>query len=281
MRSAPPRLQLMLLIGLLSSCSIGAFSQSVPAGSNTGRDWPDARPRGSSKDPAALNELKMHRSTSGAGPLRDMEASGTMTFARESNTVEHRISLKTLGDNYYRLDVEGAPYASIRVSPTGANIQNPGKSPEAFHPENILGGYLSLARMRDDLSSRTDISMTQLGASTVDSVPTHEVLIYTALHRGMPLNSGREGEPPTPMVATNLYLSESSHLLIKASTIATAAGSSRSTLLVEDRFDDYRQVDGVLVPFKMTESVGGVAVFTMQLSDVKINQGISDDAFHF
>jgi hypothetical protein len=256
-----------------------ASSQSTVVGS--AHDWPDSRARGSSKDSASLDELRVHRSSLGGAPLRDMEARGTMTFAWEHNAVEHGISLQIFGSDYYRLDVEDAPYASIRVSPVGSGIQKAGNAPQPFNSENIFGGYLTLARIRDDLSSRSDISLTDIGDSNVDNISTHEISMHAALHKGAQLNPSGRGMVPVPMTATNLYLSKTSHLLIKTSTSAAAVGRSGSTLLVEDRFDDYRQVGGVMVPFKMTETVGGSVVFAMQFSDVKINQGISDTAFHF
>jgi hypothetical protein len=44
-------------------------------------------------------------------------------------------------------------------------------------------------------------------------------------------------------------------------------------------FSDYRAINGILVPFSITERVAGQTTWTIQLSQIAFNTGLGDTDF--
>lgn len=128
---------------------------------------------------------------------------------------------------------------------------------------DVTGDDLGAMKRQADFEGPFDLEslypkMTVKGKESVDG---HDAYIVEA--------TPAEGAPVT------MDFDTASGLLVRAATVAdTPMGKSN----VETTLSDYREVDGVKVPFQIHQDMGGFA-FTIKLTDVKHNVPIDDAKF--
>lgn len=128
---------------------------------------------------------------------------------------------------------------------------------------DITGGELAALKREADFYGVLDLKtlypkMTVKGKESVDG---HDAYVVEA--------TPAEGAPVT------MSFDAASGLLVRSETVAdTAMGQTN----VQTTLSDYREVDGVQVPFQIHSDMGGFA-FTIKLNDVKHNVDIDDAKF--
>ena len=80
---------------------------------------------------------------------------------------------------------------------------------------------------------------------------------------------------PAEGAAEKMYFDVDSGLLVRAQTQGEGPGG---TVTIDVTFDDYREVDGIKIPFVIHQSMGDFA-FTIRLTEVKHNVPIEDAKF--
>jgi CubicO group peptidase (beta-lactamase class C family) len=73
------------------------------------------------------------------------------------------------------------------------------------------------------------------------------------------------------------YFSTRSFLLLRQDSITT---SDTVSLPVTEKYDDYRSVDGVMVPFKRTSTSESMGNTVLKLREVKFDVALPEEAFH-
>ena len=72
-----------------------------------------------------------------------------------------------------------------------------------------------------------------------------------------------------------------SHVLVETRDTVFSNDTSRTRYLHEMIYSDFRSQGGVLIPFSLTERIGGQATWSVQLSSINFNTGLTDSDFHF
>lgn len=128
---------------------------------------------------------------------------------------------------------------------------------------DVTGDELAAMRRQADFYGPLDLKSLypKLTVKGKESVGGHDAYIVEA--------TPAEGAPVT------MDFDTTSGLLVRAETVAdTPMGKSN----VETTLSDYREVDGVQLPFQIHQDMGGFA-FTIKLTDVKHNVSIDDAKF--
>lgn len=100
--------------------------------------------------------------------------------------------------------------------------------------------------------------------STIELVGTEDVAGKKAFH----LRISRKGLPPQ-----ELFIDASSYLDVKAATVVPGSGTMELT------FEDYRAVNGMMVPFHIASSAAGMTISDLKLDKVEFNVTLPADTF--
>src|SRR5262249_31767304 len=77
-----------------------------------------------------------------------------------------------------------------------------------------------------------------------------------------------------------LWISTTRSVPIRADYYRVAADNHTATLRETAVFSDYRNVDGVAVPFRQEISIEGQLMYTYQFTAIEFNHGLSDADFN-
>lgn len=112
----------------------------------------------------------------------------------------------------------------------------------------------------------------------------HSVLQYDQLGiktelSGLETINGKEAykitlTKPSGKKSTQYFSAESGLMIRNVSTVATAQGSFTQTI----DMDDYREVEGIKYPFKLTQSFGPQTI-ELNVTSLQVNTGLSDSLF--
>ncbi len=80
---------------------------------------------------------------------------------------------------------------------------------------------------------------------------------------------------PAGKVSTDFFCSKSG---LKLRSVTTQDGGPMGQMTISTDYDDYRMVDGILFPFLVKQNVGP-QVLNMQVSEVKVNSGLTSNDF--
>ena len=182
-----------------------------------------------------------------------VKGSGT-SFEKAFNQATTEMNLTALG---------GKPIAEVRDYFDGAS----GGETASFSLENIYTGqrledvkyesdFYGLANWKTRLK-RAEIKGTEL----VESEETYVVKIQ-----------------PEKASEVTYYISTKTFLPVKKTSVVVSSTSSQKTAISEI-FDDYRSVDGVMIPFKITSQNPGMGAVVIRVKEVKHNQAIDAATF--
>jgi hypothetical protein len=117
-------------------------------------------------------------------------------------------------------------------------------------------------------------SLIDHGDATIEGKTFHRITVES------PLRSKAMAEN-TETLATDLYFDSASHLLIKSANLIRIEGSGNNEFLRVITYEDYRQVDSSMVPFRYTQTLNGQKQWTLQLSEVQLNPDLPGSLFEF
>lgn len=222
-------------------------------------------------DSAALSEILEHLKIVGVAPWSGMQGTGTITYGADQTP--YNASLSVVEDTKFRLDGQTPTGSmSVRIHGRSGKIQAPDGKIYILSPESAALGALQfeLPRM-EDLKTRS--SALDHGLVTIDGASLHRVTIERPLIE-RPLISARKN------LAVDFYFDPSTHLLVKTVTAIQLDGA-RNNLLQIITYGDYRQVNGVMIPFHISRVLDGQKQWTIQLSEATLNPSLQSTYFDF
>lgn len=227
-------------------------------------------------DSSAVSELSAHLSAAGAVPWRGLQATGSISYGGSSSG-EYPATLSILGENRFRLDATtptGTTSIRIHGQMRQVQIENHAVLTQVSDSGTAALVLFQLPRASTFLGSKLSIidhGMVTLGASS------YHRLSYQLPSLGFSTVSGSAAKT----TAIDLYFDPVTHLVSASAAIIVIPGSRNVTALRVVTYADYRPVDGQMIPFRYTESVGGQLQWTLRLSDVSTTPTLSEPAFTF
>jgi hypothetical protein len=208
-----------------------------------------------------------------AGP--DSE-SGTATAYGKTN-VDSRIDLVVGSEKRSELR------NSAKGLPQGAWINDDGKSTASamhncwtdavwFFPELISLSAVSNDNFRN---SQTQLVLTYIGLETRNDQPVQHIQSYQVVTNETP----RQAAFTKNISTVNYYLDAQTLIPLSITFGAHPDNAASVNIAVEIDFSDYKQVDGILVPFHITKRLQGNLLLDFKVKSVAVNTGLPDSLF--
>ncbi len=118
-----------------------------------------------------------------------------------------------------------------------------------------------------------DTAFEYLGQETLDGLAVHHIRFWNTFSSNPKLRHLAE------FSVKDLWIDAASGLPHKLSFDRRAAGGAEPRIPVEVFFSDYRNVSGVLYPFRMEKHFNGTPWATITINNVQLNAGLTDAAF--
>lgn len=276
---------LAVLVALLGWLPMPALGQQNPSAGirgtyDRGVVMPEPINATGRQDATAIAEIRLYRAAVGATSWSDMEGIGEITANAVDSRGEKSSRPATLwisGDGGYRLDIETPQGTrSVRIEGGYGAIEDANQHRKPIDVRNAANGLVSFPQLLSAAFLATGTELVDDGMATVDGVQLHRV----SLQRPLPGNVlGANGKPA--MTVTDFYFQPQTHLLVKSAGAIVGLDVTPARYLQVITYGDYRAVNGMQIPFQYQETIDGQLVWTLQLNQVSLNQGVSQTEFHF
>jgi hypothetical protein len=262
MRFARMYIGVFLLFGLVSP----ALAQQTP---NTVQ-----------RDPQALTVLAQALATTGGSTaidsVKDFTATGDITYYWENQEIQGSAMVRGMGSNF-RLDANlAAGTRSWAVSNAGGNLRNVDGSmsqlpwQNAFNCISITWPYpFIVAAMNNSSAPITYVGETTFAGQSAYDIRIQQVFPSPADPIGRLSN----------LTIRDLFIDSTTYLLIGTRDSIYSQDSRPQSYVHEVQFSDYRNVNGLKIPFSVAEFITGQKTWTLQLSFIGFNSGLTASDF--
>jgi hypothetical protein len=235
---------------------------------------------GTRRDAQALNLVAQSLAANG-GPavtsIEDFTGTGTIAYNWAGEVVSGSVSVYGKGREEFRVD-SSLPAGTQSLVLNGRDaILTPVYGPKAGSPihATMTTGNLTLPAVRiAEVISDSSIGLRYVGSLTWNG---KQVLhVHVVLSNDPRLRLGAQF---SDLGEYELYLDANSYVVLGLAEKVWWDDDPRQSYLYELTFSDYRPVNGVLVPFAISERMGGQQTWSMTLSSMAFNEGLSDSLF--
>jgi hypothetical protein len=221
--------------------------------------------------------------------VRDFIAHGTVTQFRSSTQTEvGQITIKGRGDGQLRIDsvLQDGKTTSQAITNGGGQFKDfTGKLRNISFPNAVNAGWLTLPYLRlvaalDDSS----VELSYVGLQSIKGTSFHQVRVI----RHFP----KEMDPKdllSSLRTADFYLNSTD---LKITGVVDHVHPERASIGITNHgkvvtrdipralyYSDFRPVNGVLVPFAITTEIAHQRLWSVQLTDVTFNVGLTDSDF--
>jgi hypothetical protein len=246
---------------------IGAYDKQVA--------YPQVEGTPGQKDKAAIAELQQFLAISTPLSWKGIDAAGTLMIGDGKVAREYAASLSLERGDKYRLDIHAKEgLHSLRRSEYAGGSQD-ARGNVIRSRTGRSGGPIVIAEQLWDTARATTSSVIDDGDVEVDGRSLHKVTVSTTngiSHSRAGLLAGN---------AMSLYFDPVTHILTKTAAIAYGFGPQSGQYLQVITYSDYRQVEGVLVPFQYAESDNGQLTMTFKATQISVSSGHDNSYFQF
>ncbi len=259
---------------LLFLCSLIPASLAAQQSNST------ATPQTAQRDPQAVAVLTQALNVAGGvsvlSAIQDYTASGTANYYWGDGE-QATVVVKGRGTSQFRVDAtlpEGL--RSWAVSDGMGFVKEANGTTDTIFTQNAVNrGNLTfplahIAASLQDLS----MSLTYVGLEAKDGIQVHHIRIQKLYP---------QGSDPTGILGKlskrEFFVDSSTFYVVSSEDMTHPRDRANVDYLHEVRFSDYRQVNGVLVPFSIAETVEGHPITTIQLIQITFNTGLQDSDF--
>ncbi|MCI0538652.1 MAG: hypothetical protein L0Z50_25880 [Verrucomicrobiales bacterium] len=225
------------------------------------------------RDPEAVTVLNRAIAIAGwASPPADAVAKGSVSRNGDERLEAFAFEFRGKGLSQYRIAVQDELATTTVSDGVGAAVIG-ARGTHRLQPHStmlnrpwILPFYSMLSQA---MHPETDIQY--LGVDDSTGEPAHRLEVTFAAGGNVSLVSA--------LGALKVWISVASELPIQVQ-YARVADDNPSAWRIRTRgLSDYRAVCGMAVPFRQEESADGAKLFSLQLSEVRCNVGLSDSEF--
>jgi hypothetical protein len=247
----------------------GQYDQGVPT--------PQFVPvSGFRQDAGALAEINAFRSQVGVGVWQDLIGQGSIQFGNDQS-VQGQAHIEILQPKQFRMDTvldESGETTSLRRSGSREFVSRAGKAARSVDTRDAAAGIFIYPRLEEPtFPAATDLLIDD-GSLTIDGQSYHRITLE------YPPPSAGNVNHFSSWIVVDLYFDPASHLLEKSAGISRSIGSSAVSLRVLT-YGDYQKSGAAIVPMQYRETLNGQIAWTLQLTQVALNSGISSQDFSF
>ncbi len=233
------------------------------------------------RDPQAVSVLTQVLNAAGGvstvAAIQDFSASGTITYNWAGQAVQGPVTIYGKGLDQFRLDAN-MPAGTVTwvLNRTAGKLTTPdgqSASPPAYNLMTAGSLTLPIARIAKVLSD-TAASLEYLGVVDREGLGLHRIRVI------VPVNPPIAASGVLRELGTfDLYVDPGSYQLVALSESIWSRGNLAQPHVHEINFSNYAAKGSVLVPLTISESVGGARTWSMTLTSVSFNTGVSDSLF--
>jgi outer membrane lipoprotein-sorting protein len=224
------------------------------------------------KDPQALAVISKASAAMGMGnaaATQDSVAHATVTYGRD---VPVAVTITTKAKDRLRYDLPDG--RSTFVSQGEGTLVTKGERhslplwttkyqrPEHIPALSMLGTYTD-----------TQLNVVYVGQESVAGRLCHHIEIFAAPSDGTPPDTERL------LSEYHAWIDAETFVLAKTRTYMFSTKIIENRSAVENTFNDYRLVSGMLIPFRITHFSNGSQLSETVLTDITFNVGVADSAF--
>ncbi|MGC2186140.1 MAG: hypothetical protein WA637_22920 [Terriglobales bacterium] len=243
-----------------------------------------AQAQTATKDPKAISVLMSAIEAAGGvetvGALKDMSASGSISYFWAGKEVVGSVAIKGLGIDRFRFDAtlpDGSLSWVVRGTTGFARDQNGKVSQFPLHKalsaDNLMFFIPRLVLWVTD----PNIGVLYMGTTSFQGALVHHI----SIQRTPPAQlAGTTTARLSQVMSKDLYIDSTSSLITRIEDQIYPVGTVTDPLPHSVVFSDYRTVNGIVLPFSADEQIDGVTVSRLALDVVLFNTGLTDSAFN-
>ena len=220
-----------------------------------------------SRDPQAVAILAQALTVAGASAqgAQDFTATGAITYYWAGEEVKGSAMIRGKGTEQFSLEVtlpEKTRSVTVKGG-KGATKEIDGSTTVIpyYNARNQAAATLPLLRVAASLSNPST-SVSYEGVVDVDGRSAHHIRLLAPNPEDDPENRFKD------LRTLDVFVDASSFLVVKTRDTIHAERDMNDHYARELFFSDYRAVNGVLVPFAMSEKFGGQRTWSLQLDSV-------------
>jgi len=229
------------------------------------------------KDSSAVDVVRKYLVLSGTERWSGFSGSGSFTAGRGEQIKQGTAEIAIEPNDYTRFDIHyPAGSRSIRLAgPVGAVQQEDGT---VLHlpAETATVGIVLLPITISALLEDESTSFVDDGMIEVNGTRLHKVTLV----RQLP-NSSTSPVSLVHPIATMLLFDPTSHLLLKSVDVLLLPGTNNTKHLRVLTYDDYRDSEGVTLPYRFTETLDGLPSWTLTLTTASVKSVHQSSYFQF
>ncbi|WP_188553841.1 hypothetical protein [Edaphobacter dinghuensis] len=263
------------VVYLIIGCTLASAQSSSPAVFDKDVPIPTITEPFGQWDATALNEIVDHLKVVGTSPWSGLQGTGQITYGVEDTTA-YSATLSILDGTGFRLDGQTAKgELSIRINGGRGKIQEGDGHLYPLLPNTAKSGIVQFELPRLANFPYSGTSLLDRGLVVIDGRSLHRITYETTTADASEVVRKKNA------VITDFYFDPTSHLLIKSANSIRIDGAGNADFLRVISYDDYRSVQGSMVPFRFTQTLNGQKQWTLQLSTVQLNPALETSSFEF
>ncbi len=208
------------------------------------------------------------------GSIQDFTATGSITYFWAGSQVQGTATVRALATTSFRVDAnlpQGtrswvASYGSGTVRNTdGSLVPIPSNN-----TQNLGALTFPLLKVAAALNN-TSLSIQYLSLTSFSGHQVHVIHVQQGLSSSTDIISH--------LSATDFLIDATTYQILLVRDAIHPSDRATQDILHEIEFSDFRPTSGCVVPFSVTERVGGQQTWMLQLSAISFNTGLSDADF--
>lgn len=213
---------------------------------------------------------------SSAAQIQDSVTEATITWLQNPAAPATTTVIKTKGPDKIRIHNQSGGATQTVIHNQGRNLRSvgagwkQGPSANSIHkrPEHLPVVLLAYELARGDLSAE------YVGLETVGAQTAHHIRLARVSSMGNDLDAQL-----TKNSQLDVFIEPQSFQVLKISYLHFSENDWRVGWPMEIYYSDYRNVNGILIPFNQRAVFNGTPKFVLNVTQVALNQGLADSDF--
>ncbi|MFZ0881831.1 MAG: hypothetical protein WAN14_00415 [Candidatus Acidiferrales bacterium] len=202
--------------------------------------------------------------------IADYKSQGTITY-HGSDDVQGAVMISDRGLDRFRFDSTlPSGVRSIAIIEGGMTVQRENGVLRRVHEQAPMTlEALAMPHLRLLIAlNNSSLGLYYRGITEVADRPTHVVRVQAILPNAV----GRD-DPVTQYVTMDFFIDAETYQIVMTRDLIP------KLIPHEIHYSDYRSVDGVMMPYAMSEAISGHETWILQLNSIIVNTGIQDSQF--
>jgi hypothetical protein len=265
----------MLILGMAVSSFGYAQNHSTRINGATDSDIaiPDATVPPGQIDEAALAEVSQYLKVIGNTQWTGMQGTGTISQGEQAPL---DAALSILGSNKFRLDVTTPRgLRSIRICDVTGVVQQDNGTKQTLPAATAKNGILAFPLLFSSTFPDPQTTLLDHGVVQIEGKSLHRITLREVVFPGDPATEKND------ISVLDLYFDPGSHLLIKSAEHVRLDSNDRARYLRVTTYADYRQANGMSIPYQYSQTLNGQKQWTLNLTEVNLRPSMDASYFLF